>query len=165
MREDLISRLRGFHHRCVRTMCRINIAQTIRHHISTSSLLARLGIEPLETYYHRRLLRWAGHVSRMPLNRLPRMLLTGWVANPRPLGCPQMTWAGRGVGRLKRPSAAMAYRPTSRLGTNSPPTDVRGDKSVGGQLARHQTSPRTGRPSGRSSGMAPRKPSENLNLS
>ena len=20
------------------------------------------------------------------------MLLTGWVANPRPLGCPQMTW-------------------------------------------------------------------------
>ena len=92
LREDLLSRLRSFHHRCVRTMCRINIAHTIRHHISTSSLLARLGIEPLETYYHRRLLRWAGHVSRMPLNRLPRMLLTGWVANPRPLGCPQMTW-------------------------------------------------------------------------
>ena len=77
LREDLLSRLRSFHHRCVRTMCRINIAHTIRHHISTSSLLARLGIEPLETYYHRRLLRWAGHVSRMPLNRLPRMLLTG----------------------------------------------------------------------------------------
>ena len=88
LREDLLSRLRSFHHRCVRTMCRINIAHTIRHHISTSSLFARLGIEPLETYYHRRLLRWAGHVSRMPLNRLPRMLLTGWVANPRPLGCP-----------------------------------------------------------------------------
>ncbi len=64
------SRLRSFHHRCVRTMCRINIAQTIRHHISTNSLLTRLGIEPLETYYHRRLLRWAGHVSRMPPNRL-----------------------------------------------------------------------------------------------
>ena len=92
LREDLLSRLRSFHHRCVRTMCRINIAHTIRHHISTSSLLARLGIEPVETYYHRRLLRWAGHVSRMPLDRLPRMLLTGWVANPRPLGCPQMTW-------------------------------------------------------------------------
>jgi hypothetical protein len=127
LREDLLSRLRSFHHRCVRTMCRINIAHTIRHHISTNSLLVRLGIEPLETYYHRRLLRWAGHVSRMPLNRLPRMLLTGWVANPRPLGCPQMTW----VGRLKRPSAARAYRPTSRLGTTLPPTDARGDKSVG----------------------------------
>ena len=38
-----------------------------------------------------RLLRWAGHVSRMPLNRLPRMLLTEVVDNPRPLGCPQVT--------------------------------------------------------------------------
>ena len=51
-----------------------------------------VGIEPLDSYYQRRLLRWAGHVSRMPIDRLPRMLLTGWVANPRPIGCPQMTW-------------------------------------------------------------------------
>ena len=92
LREDLLSRLQSFHHRCVRVMCRINISHTIRHHISSKSLFVRLGIEPIETYYHRRLLRWAGHVSRMPLNRLPRMLLTGWVANPRSLGSPQMTW-------------------------------------------------------------------------
>ena len=69
LRGDMLSRLRNFHHRCVRTMCRINIAHTIRHHISTNILLARLGIEPLETYYHRRLHRWAGNFSRMPLNR------------------------------------------------------------------------------------------------
>ena len=92
LKENLLHRLRSFHHRCVRTMCRINIAHTIRHHISSSSLFARLGIEPLDSYYQRRLLRWAGHVSRMPIGRLPRMLLTGWVANPRPIGCPQMTW-------------------------------------------------------------------------
>lgn len=101
LREDLLGRLRSFHHRCVRTMCRVNMAHTIRHHISSNSLFARLGIEPLETYYHRRLLRWAGHVSRMPPNRLPRMLLTGWVANPRPLGCPQMTW-GRTLKKALR---------------------------------------------------------------
>ena len=77
LRSDLLSRLRGFHHRCVRTMCRITIAHTIRHHISTESLLKRLGIEPFDTYYHRRLLRWVGHVSRMPLTRAPRKLLTG----------------------------------------------------------------------------------------
>ena len=92
LREDLLNRLRSFHHRCVRTMCRINIAHTLRHHITTESLLKRLGIESLDTYYHRRLLRWVGHVSRMPLTRVPRMLLTGWVAHSRPLGCPQMTW-------------------------------------------------------------------------
>ena len=44
-REDLVNRLRSFHHRCVRTMCRVNIAQTIRHHISSSSLFTRLGID------------------------------------------------------------------------------------------------------------------------
>ena len=92
LRSDLLARLRRFHHRCARTMCRITIAHTIRHHISTDSLLKRLGVEPLDTYYHRRLLRWAGHVSRMPLTRAPRKLLTGWVEHPRPIGCPQMTW-------------------------------------------------------------------------
>ena len=92
LKEDLFHRLRSFHHRCARTMCRINIAHTIRHHISSESLIGRLDIESLDTYYHRRLLRWAGHIARMPLNRAPRMFLTGWVANSRPTGCPQMTW-------------------------------------------------------------------------
>ena len=99
LRSDLLSRLRGFHHRCVRTMCRVTIAHTIRHHISTDSLLKRLGIEPFDTYYHRRLLRWAGHVSRMPLTRAPRKLLTGWVEHSRPIGCPQMTW-GRALKKV-----------------------------------------------------------------
>ena len=91
LKEDLFHRLRSFH-RCARTMCRISIAYTIRHHISSESLFGRLDIESLDTYYHRRLLRWAGHIARMPLNRAPRMFLTGWVANSRPTGCPQMTW-------------------------------------------------------------------------
>jgi hypothetical protein len=28
----------------------------------------------------------------MPLTRAPRKILTSWVDNPRPLGCPQMNW-------------------------------------------------------------------------
>ena len=64
----------------------------LRHCISTNSLLASLGIERLETYYHHRLLRWAGRISSIRLSRWLRMLLTGLVANPRPLGCHQMTW-------------------------------------------------------------------------
>ena len=107
LRSDLLSRLRRFHHRCARTMCRITIAHTIRHHISTDSLLKRLGIEPIDTYYHRRLLRWAGHVSRMPLTRAPRKLLTGWVEHSRPIGCPQMTW-----GRTLKKALKSAKLPT-----------------------------------------------------
>ena len=69
-------------------MRRITIAHTIRHRITTKSLFARLEINPLDTYYNRRLLQWAGHVSRMPMSRVPRSLLKSWVAIPRPVGSP-----------------------------------------------------------------------------
>ena len=39
-----------------------------------------------------RLLRWAGHVSRMPMSWAPRQLLAGWTAHPRPKGSPLMTF-------------------------------------------------------------------------
>jgi hypothetical protein len=54
--EDLFNRLRHFHHRCARTMCRITIAHAIRHRISSASLFKRLLIEPFDKYYNRRLL-------------------------------------------------------------------------------------------------------------
>ena len=52
----------------------------------------RFGIAAVGQYYHRRLLRWAGHVSRMPMSRVQRQLLTGWVAHSRPTGSPLMTF-------------------------------------------------------------------------
>ena len=92
---------KSYHIRCARTMCRITMAHTIRHRITTNSLYAKLEIDPLDTYYNRRLLRWAGHVSRMPMSRVPRKLLTSWVAKPRPVGSPQMTW-GRALNKALR---------------------------------------------------------------
>jgi hypothetical protein len=44
------------------------------------------GYSDLDSYYHNRILRWAGHVERMPISRAPRQLLTGWVAHPRRIG-------------------------------------------------------------------------------
>ena len=61
--------------------------------IFTITLLGRVRIKPLTYYYRSRILRWAGQVVRMPtMTRIPRKFLTGWVANPRPLGRPYMTW-------------------------------------------------------------------------
>jgi len=53
--------------RCARSMCRVNLHHTFRHHITTSSLFRRLNLLDIDSYYHNRLLRWAGHVARMPI--------------------------------------------------------------------------------------------------
>ena len=60
--------------------------------LSPASLFRRLGILDIDSYFHIRILRWAGHIARMPMSRAPRQLLTGWLSHSRPIGCPQMTW-------------------------------------------------------------------------
>ena len=43
-------------------------------------------------YISLRKLRWAGHVARMNMERLPRKFLTSWVRQARPHGRPQFTY-------------------------------------------------------------------------
>ena len=114
LREDLFNRLRSFHNRCVRSMCRITMAHTMKHRIASKSLFERLGVGSFDSYYNRRLLRWAGHVARMPMNRMPRKLLTGWVGHARPVGCPKMTW-GRALNK-----AVTTFRQFSDSGAHLP---------------------------------------------
>ena len=47
-------------------MCRVNLHHTFRHHITSASRFRRLGILDIDSYFHNRILRWAGHVARMP---------------------------------------------------------------------------------------------------
>ena len=57
LREDLFKRLRSFHNRCARSMCRVNLHHTFRHHITSASLFRRLGILDIDSYFHSRILR------------------------------------------------------------------------------------------------------------
>jgi hypothetical protein len=93
LKQEVMHKLNTFHHRCVRTMCRVNMYHTRKHHIQTETLLLRLGLKSCQHYFDQRFLRWAGHLARMPMNRLPRKFLTSWIADvPRPLGHPSSSW-------------------------------------------------------------------------
>jgi hypothetical protein len=54
LREDLFNRLPSFYNRCVRSMCRITMAHTIKHRITSKSLLGRLGVGSFDSNYNRR---------------------------------------------------------------------------------------------------------------
>ena len=74
--EVLRRRLRCFHAQCMRGMCRVTRKHTWDHHISTQELAQRLGLESIDMYVARRQARWAGHVRRMPFDRMPRKMLS-----------------------------------------------------------------------------------------
>ena len=96
--EELFNRLRTFHARCIRTMCRVNRRHTWEHRISSEELRNRTGIKTIDVYITRRQLRWAGHVARMDSTRLPRKMMSSWVRHKRPSGCPRFTY-GRGLNK------------------------------------------------------------------
>ncbi len=62
------------------------MAHTMKRRITSKSLFERLSVGSFDSDYNRRLLRWAERVARMPMDRMPRKLLTGWVEHARPVG-------------------------------------------------------------------------------
>ena len=118
LREKELQRMRVWFNRCVRSMCRVTMKQVFVHRISTAELLKRLGIRSLDYYYNTRLLRWAGHVARMPMTRTPRMLLTSWVRARRPQGAPAMN-IGRTINKaLTRRSISTDFQTWHELAQN-----------------------------------------------
>ena len=80
LREDLFKRLRSFHNMCARSMCRVNLHHTFRHHITSASLFGRLGILDIDSYFRNRILRWADHVARTPMSHEPgATAVTDWL--------------------------------------------------------------------------------------
>ena len=90
--EALLRLLRLFHNRCARSMCGVTMLDVFQQRIHTEDLLNRLGLSVIDKYISTRQLRWAGHVARMGMERLPRKLLSSWVSNKRPIGAPEMTY-------------------------------------------------------------------------
>ena len=84
--------------------------QTLLHKIDSDTLGRRLKLEKMEYYISLRKLRWAIHLARMPLTRLPRQFLTSWVNHPRPHGRPQYTYGHSLNKSLKRAGITSAIK-------------------------------------------------------
>ena len=116
-------RLRRFHNRCARSMCRVNLYHIFRHHSTTTSLFRRLNFLGIDCYYHNRIFRSTGHVARMPMSWAGTTAVAGkldsvtsWIAYSRPVGCPQTTrgrmlenaLAGKGLSKKFKAWIAIA---------------------------------------------------------
>ena len=98
---ESISRLRNWHNKRIREMCRVTMCQSFVHQISSVSLQKRTGVLSIEHYLASRTLLWAGHVARMPKSRLPKRRMLSWVHEPRIGGGQEMTY-GRSLERHLR---------------------------------------------------------------
>ena len=106
------------------------MSQVRRHRIRTKKLLKELALQPLEYYLESRCLRWAGNVTRMDMDRLPRMLLASWCPSSRVIGRPRMSFGHtlkkfiiKLNDKLDDPNAK-AWKPNLRVG---PPFKSSGD--------------------------------------
>ena len=73
-------------------MNRVNLRQTWEQRISNYDLLYRMDVKTIDVYIVKRQLQWAGHLRRMCFDRTPRRMLSCWVQNKRPIGCPSFTY-------------------------------------------------------------------------
>ena len=79
---ESVRRLGNWHNKRIREMCRVTMCQIFVHRITSESLQKRTGVFSLEHYLASRTLLWAGHVARMPKNRLPKRLMLSWIREP-----------------------------------------------------------------------------------
>ena len=79
----LINRLRVFHRRCIRRLCRVSMFQTAKYHISSISLEDRTDISDIHSFVAQRFLSWIGKIARDPMQNLTRQLLSSWIYKPQ----------------------------------------------------------------------------------
>ena len=94
-----VERLQSFVMRCVRIILRVSLWEKQRN----SVLRGKACLEKVETMLRRNRLRWLGHVARMNIERIPRMLLVSKPATgKRTVGGQKLRWADVVSGDLRK---------------------------------------------------------------
>ena len=65
---------------------------TLLHKVRNSEIRKTLNVEPLLLRIERSQLRWFGHVSRMPQERIPKQVFLAKSNGKRPIGRPRTRW-------------------------------------------------------------------------
>jgi hypothetical protein len=113
-----------------------------RYRISPASLFKRLSIEPFDSYYNCRLIRWIRpRHPDAPFTLSPRKIYICSVENPKPLGWPQIKW-GRTLEKSKATTFQRNFSFKGPSATKELPTSSRQDfwaeKSSGTALFPHK---------------------------
>ena len=88
MTERVQSQVQGSEMRFLQKIERVALFNKVR----SSEMQKSLNIEPLLRRMERSQLRWFGHVSRMPQERLPEQALLAKANGRRPVGRPRTRW-------------------------------------------------------------------------
>ena len=84
----MLSQVQASEMRCLRRIEGVTLFNKVR----SSEIRKSLNIEPLLLRIERSQLRWFGHVSRMPQERLPKQALLAKANGRRPVGRPRTRW-------------------------------------------------------------------------
>ena len=76
--ENKLNRLNNY---CCRAMSKISRRKQWKRRICSDVINRSLGVQPIDYYVRRRVLKWIGHVARMSDDRMPKRMLFGWSAN------------------------------------------------------------------------------------
>ena len=122
--------LRSFQTACMRCMCGVSKQRMREEHISTASLLKKMGVEDIMYYCRYLQLNFLGTVSRMPSSRTQRKLISSWIDEPRLQNFPQTysrSMLNEGYGLCGHPGGTLAG-PCNRRGVVEQihPADGRG---------------------------------------
>ena len=90
--RDIVQSLRVCFNICVRKLCNVSRWRMVDEHIHQSHLEKKAGLAPFDYYLDKQRLLFAGKIARMKLDRVPRKLLTAWIARKRYQGGAKLRW-------------------------------------------------------------------------
>ena len=96
-------KLRVWHMARARDMANVKLWQVRQYHISNQQVLQLTALKTVDEYLTTRALTWMGHLARMGLHRMPKLLMKAWVYDhPRTRGGQEMSWGRAAKKHLRK---------------------------------------------------------------